>query len=1313
MTDNVVEFRSEEKRPKQQPAPLPAYAELAVTSNFSFLRGASHPEELVKAAKVLGLGGLGIADRNSVAGVVRVHVAARDINEEFPELPRLKIAVGARLVFSDETPDILAYPRDRAAWRRLTRLLSAGKRRAEKGDCILGLPDLLEFVEGLNLIVMPPVRIYTDKLHALLLRLTEAASKKAVWLAAGMFYRGDDLRRLKRIAQIAERASVPLIAVNDVLYHAPERRELQDVVTCIREHLTLEAAGRLLEANAERHLKPPQEMARLFRLYPNALTETLHFLKSCKFSLEELRGTEYADETRQGYATPQEALITFAEEGFKQRFPNGTSAKVRHALDEELRLIGKLNYAPFFLTVDEIVKFARSKNILCQGRGSAANSVICYCLGITDVSPMAIDLLFERFVSEERNEPPDIDVDFEHERREEVIQHIYQKYGRERAGLAATVICYRGRSAVREVGKVFGLSADTVSALAGTLWGWSGSGVSDKEARRIGLDPSDPRLQQVMRLTEELIETPRHLSQHVGGFVITRSRLDEVVPIENAAMEDRTVIEWEKDDLDALGLLKVDVLALGMLTTLRRSFDFLQSHYGISRNLARQDEDEATYKMIQRADTIGVFQIESRAQMSMLPRLRPEKFYDLVIEVAIVRPGPIQGNMVHPYLRRREQLREKGIQPTYPGPSPEHGDKDELREVLKKTLGVPLFQEHAMRIAIVAAGFKPGEADRLRRAMATFKRIGTIGKFRDKFINGMTARGYDPTFATNCWNQIEGFGSYGFPESHAASFANLVYASAWIKCHYPDVFAAALLNSQPMGFYAVAQLVRDAQEHGVEVRPVDVNLSNWDCTLEALENETGAGVLPPPLAGEGWGGGQEQAKKSQWQVSKPQRGRARELRVNSTDAERLIWAALRAHRLNGASFRRQTPIGPFIADFVCHEAKLIVELDGGQHFEPEQQLYDERRSEFLAAKDYRVLRFNNHEVLTNREGVVETIAEALQHAPSLILPRSRGREQQAAAAVHSLPGLPEGTQTEATACTLPRLRGRDGEGANSCVAEEKRRRNINPRHASMRDAIETTHALRLGLREITGFSEEWAKKIESVRAAGFDSIRDLWLRTGLPPKALEKLAHADAFNSLGLNRRDALWAIKALRRAGDKDDLPLFARATMSSLEPDVGLPSMPPGQQVVEDYRHLSLSLKAHPVSFLRANLEARGILRHELLPRMTSGRRVTIAGLVLVRQRPGTGNAIFMTLEDETAVANAILWPRTFEQYRPVIMGARLISVTGMLQNEKGVIHIVAEHFEDLSPLLRGLSDDQPKLPTIMPGPVEAVMPKGRNFH
>ena len=1262
MSENVVAFRMEGKRRgKLRSAPsLPAYAELAVTTNFSFLRGASHPEELVRTARLLRLKGIGIADRNSVAGVVRAHVTAQADNKRIIAInkilgtnaPLLKVIIGARLVFADGTPDILAYPRDRAAWGRLTRLLSLGKRRAQKGDCILFLEDLLQFIEGLNLIVMPPALIHADKLHALLLQLKQAVTQNSAWLAASILYRGDDPRRLHRIAGIARKAVVPLIATNDVLYHVPQRRQLQDVVTCIREHLTLENAGKTLEANAERYLKMPEEMARLFRLYPDAVAETMQFLADCKFSLEELRGTEYADEARQGYATPQEALVAFAEEGFKKRFPDEANPKIRHALGEELRLIGKLNYAPFFLTVDEIVKFARSRPdpILCQGRGSAANSIICYCLGITDVSPTKVDLLFERFVSEERNEPPDIDVDFEHERREEVIQHIYEKYGRERAGLAATVICYRGRSAIREVGKVFGLSEDSISALAGTLWGWSHSGVSEKEARRVGLDPSDPRLKQVMKLAEELLGAPRHLSQHVGGFVITRNRLDEVVPVENAAMEDRTVIEWEKDDLESLGLLKVDVLALGMLTCLKRSFDLLRSHYGVARDLAIQDEDERTYKMIQRADTIGVFQIESRAQMSMLPRLRPEKFYDLVIEVAIVRPGPIQGDMVHPYLRRRERLEKV----TYPS--------RELEEILQKTLGVPLFQEQAMRIAIVGAGFQPGEADRLRRAMATFKRIGTIDRFEKKFINGMMSRNYDLKFANDCWKQIQGFGSYGFPESHAASFANLVYASSWIKCHFPDVFAAALLNSQPMGFYATAQLVRDAQEHGVEVRPVDVNLSNWGCTLEKLE--TKAVVFPPPLAGEGQGGGEDLAKKPQWHVSETQPGHARELRANSTDAERLIWAALRAHRLEGASFRRQTPIGPYIADFVCHETKIIVEIDGGQHFEPEQMHYDKKRSVFLAGKGYRVLRFNNHEVMTNREGVLEVISDALKNAPSLTLPRKRGRE-------------------------------------------------LNPRHDSQREDIETTHALRLGFRQISGFSEEWAKKIETLRGVGFDSVRDLWLRTGLPTKALAKLAHADAFNSLGLSRRDALWAVRALQRSGDKDNLPLFARVSMAELEPDAHLPSMPPGQQVVEDYRHLHLSLKAHPVSFLRAELDARNILRNEALSAFQPGLRVTVSGLVLVRQRPGTGNAIFMTLEDETGVANAILWPRTFEQYRPQIMGSRLISVTGMLQKEKGVIHIVAEHFEDLSPLLRTLSEDPPNLPKIIPDIVEQVMPKGRNFH
>src|SRR5215475_6662454 len=788
---------------------MSAYAELAVTTNFSFLRGASHADELITRAKELGLTALGVADRNTVAGVVRAHTAAKEIG--------VKFVVGARLVFADRTPDILAYPHDRAAWGRLTRLLTVGKSRADKGECTLFLDDLVEYGAGLNLIVMSPDEIEADALRALLGRLQDAS---AVWLGASMLYRGDDQRRMAQLKRAAADSTVPLIAVNDVLYHAPERRALQDVVTCIREHVTIDAAGRRLEASAERHLKAPAEMARLFRAAPEALRETQRFVERCGFSLDDLR-YEYPDETRAGYATPQDALVALSEAGARRRYPNGMREDVRRAFDHELTVTAELNYAPYFLTVHEIVQFARQKGILCQGRGSAANSVICYCLGITEVDPERVQLLFERFVSAERREPPDIDVDFEHERREEVIQHIYGRYGRERAGLAATVICYRGRSAIREVGKVFGLSDDTVGALASMLWGWSMEGVTATEARRVGLDAADPRLNRVIALTHELMGFPRHLSQHVGGFVITRSRLDEVVPIENAAMDDRTVVEWDKDDLNDLGILKVDVLGLGMLSCLRRAFDFLKACYGVSQDLASiRDENEAIYRMLSRADSIGVFQVESRAQMSMLPRLRPKHFYDLVVEVAIVRPGPIQGKMVHPYLRRRQ-----GIDPVdYPSP--------ELQEILHKTLGVPLFQEQAMRIAIVAAGFTPEKADKLRRAMATFKRMGTINRFRDEFIEGMMARNYQRDFAESCFRQIEGFGEYGFPESHAASFAILVYASAWIKCRYPDVFAAALLNSQPMGFYAPAQIVRDAQEHGVETRPVDINCSNWDCTLE-------------------------------------------------------------------------------------------------------------------------------------------------------------------------------------------------------------------------------------------------------------------------------------------------------------------------------------------------------------------------------------------------------------------------------------------------------------------------------------------------
>jgi error-prone DNA polymerase len=900
------------------------YLEFAVASNFSFLRGASHPEELMLQATHVGLDGIGLCDRNSVAGVVRAHLIKREKELSLAYHP------GARLVFADGTPDILAYPRDRPGWGRLCRLLTRGNLRAKKGDCIIYLDDLLEHTEGLELVVMetstrdfPPAALLRRpqgkgsrereipqtpapastplprqvgswrrdreagpkarlrlmatkgknsgaKANQLLSLLRDAAPGR-VRLAASMLYRGNDRARLAQRAQIAAEVGVALIAVNDVSYHHPERRELQDVLTCIREHLTIDKAGRRLTVNAERYLKPPAEMARLFRDAPEAIEQTLALDEALTFSLDELR-YEYPDEMRAGFASPQEALVHLAWKGAVIRYPEGIPDNVRQALGHELALIAKLDYAAYFLTVHSIVGYARSRNILCQGRGSAANSAVCYCLRITDVDPRDGRLLFERFISSDRGEPPDIDVDFEHERREEVIQHIYQHYGRDHTGIAATVISYRGRSAIREVGKVFGLSEDTIGALSSSIWGMGGGGVRATELERAGIDLQSSRMQKMRTLALEIQSFPRHLSQHVGGFVITRSPLDEVVPIGNGAMKDRTFVEWDKDDLDALGILKVDVLGLGMLTCLRKAFELTEKHYGVSFRAGRKEErlgfedeamaratasppppqveparptseswerdsqrgderrfftlstipqeDPAVYRMLQRADSVGVFQVESRAQMSMLPRLKPKEFYDLVIEVAIVRPGPIQGDMVHPYLRRRQ-----GIEPvSYPS--------KELETVLGKTLGVPLFQEQAMKIAIVAGGFTPGEADKLRRAMATFKRTGTIGTFKTKMIEGMIARNYPRDFAERCFGQIEGFGEYGFPESHAASFALLVYASAWLKCRYPDVFAAALLNSQPMGFYAPAQIVRDLREHGVEVRPIDINHSDWDATLE-------------------------------------------------------------------------------------------------------------------------------------------------------------------------------------------------------------------------------------------------------------------------------------------------------------------------------------------------------------------------------------------------------------------------------------------------------------------------------------------------
>jgi error-prone DNA polymerase len=833
---------------------MSAYAEIAVTTNYSFLRGASHPKELVQTAAYLGHAAIGIADRNTLAGVVRAYAALQDIKGDKP-----KLLVGARLVFVDGTPDILAYPTDRTAYGRLCRLLSAGKLRAPKGECYLALDDLLKWQDGLLLVVLPQnneeqkelevnfwnkeltqgeasnpsSKHFPRELNSLLATLHTHAPTR-VWLAVSMPHYGDDQSRLAQWRRIAQAASVPLLATNDVLYHCSERRELHDVVTCIREHTSLNEAGHLLEVNAERHLKSADEMVALFHQVPEAVTETIHFANRITFSLDQLK-YNYPGEPIPKGKTAQQHLHDIAWQGAASRYPGVIPDKVCAALEKELALIAKMEIAPYFLTVHDIVSFARSQNILCQGRGSAANSAVCYALGITAVDPMQIDLLFERFISEERREPPDIDVDFEHERREEVIQNIYQRYGRHHAALAATVICYRPRSAIREAGKVFGLTDDITANLSSSVWGSWGSALKDSQVRQGRLDPANLMIARAVKAANGLIGFPRHLSQHVGGFVLTQDRLDECVPIGPATMKDRFFIEWDKDDIDTLKMMKVDVLALGMLTCIRKAFDLIREHEGKSYDLATVPrEDPAVYEMLQKADAIGVFQVESRAQMNMLPRMKPKVFYDLVIEVAIVRPGPIQGDMVHPYMRRRSGMEKV----EYPSPSPEHGEADELFNVLSKTKGVPLFQEQAMKLAIVAAKFTPEEANGLRRAMATFRNLGTIDKFKGMFVGRMVARGYEPDFAERCFKQIEGFGSYGFPESHAASFAHLVYISAWIKRHHPAAFACALLNSQPMGFYAPAEIVRDAREHDVEARHVDVNFSDWDNTLELRPDGT-------------------------------------------------------------------------------------------------------------------------------------------------------------------------------------------------------------------------------------------------------------------------------------------------------------------------------------------------------------------------------------------------------------------------------------------------------------------------------------------
>lgn len=1089
----------------------PIYAELATATNFSFLRGASHAKDLVMTAFALGHAGIGIADRNTVAGVVRAYAALNRVREELAAAGgpaaaaagRFKLAVGSRLVFTDGTPDIIAYPANRAGWGRLCRLLTMGNLRAEKGECLLTLSDLLADTGGLLLIVMPGRSL--DGLAAVLDRVGEAAPG-AVWLAAAMHRQGDDRRRLARLARLGAAAGVALVAVNDVLYHVPGQRDLQDVMTCIREGRTIEAAGRLLEVNADRHLKEPREMARLFRDCPQALDEIQHVLGRVEFSLAQLE-YEYPEEPVPPGQDPQSWLEELTWLNAAIRYPAGVPDKVINLLKEELQLIRELNYARYFLTIRDIVRVADDKGILCQGRGSAANSAVCYVLGITAVDPNDHDVLFARFLSSERQEPPDIDVDFEHERREEVIQHIYERYGRDRAGIAATVISYRPRSAIREVGKVMGLTEDITARLAGMVWGSWGDAISNDQIRQAGLDPANATVRRAVDLAVRLLGFPRHLSQHVGGFVLTRDRLDEMVPIGNAAMENRTFIEWDKDDIDELRLMKVDVLALGMLTCIRKAFDLLRQHEGLDYGLADVPaENPDVYAMLQKGDSIGVFQVESRAQINMLPRLRPENLYDLVIQVAIVRPGPIQGNMVHPYLRRRN-----GQEPvTFPAPAPEHGPADELHKVLGKTMGVPLFQEQAMRLAMEAAKFTADEANGLRKAMATFRNAGTIGTFQEKMVGRMVARGYPPDFARNCFEQIKGFGSYGFPESHAASFAKLVYISSWIKRHHPAVFACALLNAQPMGFYAPAQIVRDAREHDVEVRPVDLNESVWDNHLQ-----------------------------------------------------------------------------------------------------------------------------------------------------------------------------------------------RDAKGEL---------------------------ALRLGFRQVDGFQKAWAEVLKDRRGKGFASIEDLAMRTGLPSRALHSLADADACRSIGLDRREALWAV---RRLPDDQPLPLFAAAAARELgeDADARLPVMPLAEHVAADYQTVRLSLKAHPMEILRPRFAGEGVTTCRGTNDKPDGAFAKVAGVVLVRQRPGNGTAIFITLEDETGITNVVLWARKFERFRREVMGARLLLIEGLIQKSpENVVHLMAERVIDRTAELSHLSDTHrteplvgradeaahPQYPRQSGHPRNVrILPKSRDFH
>lgn len=1036
------------------------YTDLQVTSNFSFLRGASHPEEIVEQAVALGHSAIAITDRNTLAGIVRAHSRAK-------KLDGIRLIPGARLDLLDG-PSLLALPADKEAYGRLSALLTLGNRRAEKGECHLYRADVYAHAKGIQFIVVPPDGLnelfdFDTSFYAALAEYREALGDRC-YVAGCRYYRGDDAKQLFRLHEVSRDLQIPMVATNDVHYHHPIRRQLQDVLTCIREKCTIYDAGYRLHPNAERYMKPAVEMERLFRQYPGAIRRTQEIAEACQFSLDCLQYVYPEEITREG-RTPMEELTFLAWEGARQMFGDTVPEKIQTNIRYELDFIQRMNYPAYFLTVYDVVRYAREHGILCQGRGSAANSTICYCLGITSVDPTKFDLLFERFLSAARNEPPDIDVDFEHERREEVIQYIYQKYGRDRAGIVATVTQVHAKGAIRDVGRAMGLSVDAVDRLAKSVHEFDEM-LDPELVQAQGFRESRTHLEKVLELTSQYIGFPRQLGQHTGGFVITRGQLSDLCPILNARMEDRTNIEWNKDDIDVLGFLKIDVLALGMLSAVRKAFDLAKLHYGLDLTLANIPQDDpAVYEMCSRADTIGVFQIESRAQQSMLPRLRPKSFYDLVIEVAIVRPGPIQGDMVHPYLRRRN------------GQEPVVFPSKELEDILGRTLGVPLFQEQAMKIAIVAAGFTPSEADELRRSMATFKAQGLISAFRDKLINGMTGNGYSEEYAHRVFRQLEGFGSYGFPESHAVSFALLVYISAWIKWYYPDIFLCALLNSQPMGFYAPAQLIICAQGHGVICRPVDVNHSDWDSTLEEQEGK------------------------------------------------------------------------------------------------------------------YR--------------------------------------------------------------------------------------------------------AVRLGFRLVGGLSQNDILLLLARRLQPYENVRALQ-EAGLSQTALERLADADAFRSMGIDRRDALWQVAALQKESfvktPKGGPPLFEGRALTLFEDHdekVSLPVMTDAEHVIQDFASMSLSLKAHPLSFLRDNLRALGVSIAADQRNLRNGQYIKAAGLVLVRQRPGTASGVcFITLEDETGTFNLVVWRDLFEQYRKQILGAKLLMVEGNLQIEGEVVHVIVQRCHNLNQLLGLLS-------------------------